>query len=54
MEIIMSTESKVREVLENILEEKEYEAHYRAVHLEKEVKITKVELDDGEFLIIEG
>jgi hypothetical protein len=52
MEITMSTESKVREAVENILEEREYEKHYLTSNAE--VKKVMVELDDGDFLIIEG
>ncbi len=49
----MSNETKIREAVEDILTEKEYEKHYLASRTE-EVKKVIIELDGGEFLTIEG
>lgn len=50
----MNDETKIREAVEDILEEKEYEQRYLASRAGQEVKRVVVDLDDGDVLIIEG
>lgn len=49
----MNDETKIREAVQSILEEKEYEIEYLSKGRKEPTK-TIVDLDDGDVLIIEG